>query len=187
MLLKKTICKQKKKKTFWKILTCILDEELVLSEHQGRTTPPPAKKSKQEIVNSSTVSPYWLEFVQYLNFRLVIKSKEKKFRCISIVYFFFIFFLEWPNWISNLERTLILIKYLNGNKAIISLNLNFLTFGLSQDFFIWSKKPVKILELWIGLLKWLSPMWGVSIKFTIQSSTLFQKTSTEQYDAVLLL
>lgn len=31
------------------------NEELVLSEHQGRTTPPPAKKAKQEIVNSSTV------------------------------------------------------------------------------------------------------------------------------------
>ena len=85
--LKKTICKQKKK-TFWKLLTCILDEELVLSEHQGRTTPPPAKKAKQEIVNSSTVSPYWLEFVQYLIFRLVFKSKVQKFICISIVYHF---------------------------------------------------------------------------------------------------
>ena len=66
-----------KKETVWKLLTCILDEEFVLSEHQGRTTPPPAKKAKQEIVNSSTVSPYWLEFVQYLIFRLVSESKVK--------------------------------------------------------------------------------------------------------------
>ena len=91
MLLKKSNLLTKKE-TFWKLLTCILDEEFVLSEHQGRTTPPPAKKAKQEIVNSSTVSPYWLEFVQYLIFRLVINSKVKKFVCM---YFNCVTFFVW--------------------------------------------------------------------------------------------
>ena len=90
---------------------------------------------------------------------------------------------ECQSWISNLERTLILIKYLNGNKALISCNLNF----LSQDFFwIWSKKPCEILavsmngtskmtESNVGFQSNLQSNFQLSFKRHLQNSS--QKTS----------
>ena len=94
---------------------------------------------------------------------------------------------ECQSWISNLEHTLILIKYLNGNKAIISRNLNFLTTVLSQDFWIWTKKtPYEILEVSVngtskmtesnvGFQSNLQSNFQLSFKRHLQNSS--QKTS----------
>ena len=192
MLLKKSNLLTKKE-TFWKLLTCILDEEFVLSEHQGRTTPPPAKKAKQEIVNSSTVSPYWLEFVQYLIFRLVINSKVKKFVCMyfnCVTFFVWMPKLNFKSWtyynidkISQWEQS----HYKSQFEFSYYCAFPRFLFGFDRKNLLKSWKLV-----WIGLLKWLSPMWGFNqIYNPIFNSlskdiyrTVFKK---HQYDAVLLL
>ena len=193
MLLKKSNLLTKKE-TFWKLLTCILDEEFVLSEHQGRTTPPPAKKAKQEIVNSSTVSPYWLEFVQYLIFRLVINSKVKKFVCM---YFNCVTFFVWMPKLNFKSWTYYNIdKISQWEQSHYKSQFEFSYYCAFPRFlhiWIWSKNLLKSWKLvWIGLLKWLSPMWGFNqIYNPIFNSlskdiyrTVFKK---HQYDAVLLL